>query len=47
VIVGWMNVKHPARKGQATALIVIGVVVIGLSVLYGLAASAESGGSDF
>ena len=48
VIVGWMNVKHPARKSQATALIVIGAVVIGLSVIYGLAAAAaESGGSDF
>ena len=47
VIVGWMNVKHPARKSQATALIVIGAAVIGLSVLYGLAAAAESGGSDF
>ena len=42
VIVGWMNVKHPARKSQATALIVIGVVVIGLSVLYGLAAPRPS-----
>jgi TIR domain-containing protein/uncharacterized protein DUF2510 len=47
LIVGFMNMKYPARKSQATALVVIGAVVIGLSIIYGLAAAAADSGSDF
>jgi TIR domain/Protein of unknown function (DUF2510) len=46
VIVGATNLKHEARKSQATTLLVVGSVVLVLAVLFSLA-SASTTNSEF
>jgi TIR domain/Protein of unknown function (DUF2510) len=43
LVVGLVNLKHPARRGQSITLIVVGVAVL---VVFGLAAMANSGSTS-
>lgn len=48
VIAGAVNLKKPARHGQAKALLIVGLVVIGLDLIWFIAAvAASSSGNNF